>query len=257
MPTLNPPLNATPPADASLLGLVDVHCHCLPGLDDGPQDMDESLALCRVMVEQGVRTVVATPHQLGAYELSNTVPRVMAAVHDLQAALQAEQLPLTVLPGGDVHLDHRLDRLVLEEHVLTLADGRRWLMLEMPQEQFVDITALLHRLSDAGVQCLLSHPERYAWIQGHEADIINMRMHLGLRLQITAGSLLGDFGDVAGTLAWKWLEQGQADVVAGDAHALSLRPPRLRAAHAAIAARCGLSRADQVCLIQPLLMIAA
>ena len=87
---------------------VDVHCHCLPGLDDGPATMADALAVCRALVADGITTVIATPHQLGTYEASNLAPAVRAAVAALSAHLAAEGVPLRVVPGGDVRVDERL-----------------------------------------------------------------------------------------------------------------------------------------------------
>ena len=81
---------------------VDVHCHVLPGLDDGPATMADAVALCRLLAADGVTTVFATPHQLGTYEGANRPATVRAAVADLSAALAEADVPLRVLPGGDV-----------------------------------------------------------------------------------------------------------------------------------------------------------
>lgn len=87
---------------------VDIHCHCLPGLDDGAKTPEEALALCRALVADGVTTVVATPHQLGRYNRRNAAPVVRAAVEALQSQLDEAGVPLTVLAGADIRPDERI-----------------------------------------------------------------------------------------------------------------------------------------------------
>src|SRR3954466_2539362 len=110
---------------------VDIHCHCLPCLDDGPDSLVESLALCRALVADGITTVVATPHQLGRYDLRNGGPDIAQAAAALQRSLMVENIPLRVLPGADVRIDERIVRLMTEGHVLRLGGGS-YLLLELP-----------------------------------------------------------------------------------------------------------------------------
>src|SRR3954469_23259507 len=97
---------------------VDIHCHCLPCLDDGPDSLVESLSLCRALVADGITTVVATPHQLGRYDLRTSGTEIARAVAALRRSLMVEGIPLRVLPGADVRLDERILRLVADGHVL-------------------------------------------------------------------------------------------------------------------------------------------
>jgi protein-tyrosine phosphatase len=108
---------------------MDVHCHCLPGLDDGPVNTPEALALCRDLVADGIRTVVATPHQLGRYEGRNGGPQIRAAVAQLQQALAQEQIPLVVLAGADVRIDERIPELLESGEVLAVGEAGRYLLL--------------------------------------------------------------------------------------------------------------------------------
>src|SRR5690349_11893357 len=83
---------------------VDIHCHCLPGVDDGPMTMAEACSLCRALVDDGIRTVIATPHQLGRYEGRNSPEAIRCAVDGLCALLQAEAIELDIRAGGDVRV---------------------------------------------------------------------------------------------------------------------------------------------------------
>src|SRR5262245_38751404 len=103
------------------LPFVDVHCHILPGIDDGPKDWDSSLAMARIAVSNGIGVIVATPHQLGRYEC-NTRERILDLTAEAQRRVEREGLPLRILPGADVRIREDLAQLVGNGVVLTAAD---------------------------------------------------------------------------------------------------------------------------------------
>ena len=123
--------------DASLC--IDMHCHCLPGVDDGAQDLAEAQALCAALISEGINVVVATPHQLGRFSECNDASQIREAVLVLNETLKSEDIPLTVLPGGDVRVDERICQLLEADRILTLADGGRYILLELPHEIFINI----------------------------------------------------------------------------------------------------------------------
>ena len=229
---------------------VDIHCHCLPCVDDGPASVVDALALCRGLVEDGVTTVIATPHQLGRYAGRNDAAAVRQAVDGLNRSLMVEGVPLDVLPGADVRLDERIVRLLADDQVLTLADGGRYLLLELPHDTFIDPLPLLRHLLDQGVRPIVSHPERHRFLTAHPTVVAEWARH-GAALQLTAGSLTGDFGNTARRAAWYWLETGAAALVASDAHGMATRPPRLTDAIRLIARQLGEDCARRVCVDNP------
>src|SRR5262245_44755354 len=87
---------------------VDVHCHVLPGVDDGPATIDDSLAVCRALVRDGITTVIVTPHQLGRFEGRNLASDIRKRVGELQAILDLRRIPLRLVAGGEVRIDHRI-----------------------------------------------------------------------------------------------------------------------------------------------------
>lgn len=229
---------------------VDVHCHCLPGLDDGPRDLSESLALCSALVEDGFTTVVATPHQLGRYDFPERAAKIRAAVAELNTVLRQEAIPLVVVCGADVRIDERITRLISSGEVLTVADQRKHLLLELPHSQFVDPLALIKQLTALGVQTIMTHPERHRYLA---ADLGRPRAWIaaGARLQITAGSLLGAFGSAAHDYAWKLLEAGLVSMLATDAHHATERPPCMTAALDQVAAAHNEELARQLGAVAP------
>jgi protein-tyrosine phosphatase len=229
---------------------VDIHCHCLPGLDDGPATMDEALALCEELARDGVTTVVASPHQLGRYDRLNSASVIREAVAALVAALASQQIPLEVFAGGDVRIDERLPRLLEADEILTVADAGYHLLLELPHELFVDPLPTIDVLRERGLQSILTHPERHAYLYGTTDWAVDWIKH-GAVLQITAGSLLGDFGSHAFEQAWQLVERGLVSLVATDAHDTRRRPPRLTAALTSLAERIGADAARALVIDNP------
>ncbi len=228
-------------------GFTDIHCHCLPGRDDGPADGSGALSLCRALVADGVRTVVATPHQLGAYDGTNTGRQVREAVEHLNGTLAELKLPLTVLAGADVRIDERIPQLVESGDVVTVRDMRRYLLLELPHEVYVDPSSLLRDLHGMGIVAIITHPERHAFLAKHPEHVRRWAEYRAC-LQITAGSFCGGFGRLAQDAAWTFLQEPLPVVVATDAHDTAGRSPRLGEAYALLCRQLGRSAAETVCV---------
>lgn len=230
---------------------VDVHCHCLPGIDDGPANEAESLALCRALADDGITTVIATPHQLGRYDGRNSAAAVRTACLRLQDQLEKHQVPLTVKPGADVRVDERIAGLLKMDEILTLGDGRVHLLLELPHETYIDPQQLIRLLVARGLQPVVSHPERHAILRTRLSRVLPW-IEQGAVLQVTAGSLLGHFGPEAQAAGWRLLEAGTVAIIATDAHDTVRRPPCMTKAAAAIEKRLGFAIARLVCVENPL-----
>lgn len=233
---------------------VDIHCHCLPDIDDGPRTLGDALSLCRALVDDGITTAIATPHQLGRYDERggrNSARAIRAAVASLQTVLAAEKIPLSIRPGADVRLDERIPKLLEDDEILTLADGRRYLLLEFPKDVFLDPTRLLRALKSRGICGIISHPERQDFLTARP-QLVRPWVEEGAMLQVTAGSLSGEFGAAAERAAWDWLNLGWIELVASDAHGTSRRPPRMSVAINLIAQQLGEAEALRCCIQNPL-----
>ena len=230
---------------------VDIHCHCLPGLDDGPATLAESLALCGALVADGTTVVMATPHQLGGYEGINRAAVVRGAVERLNQTITAHGIPLRVVAGGEIRVDDQLMHLLEQDEVLTLGDSGTHLLLELPHDVMVDLRPLVRELIKRGITPIISHPERHGHIC-RKPDLILPWLQLGAILQVTAGSILGGFGLLAQKTAWHLLSTGKVSVVASDAHDISRRPPSMSDAIEAIKSRLGHAVARRICIENPL-----
>jgi protein-tyrosine phosphatase len=229
--------------------LIDLHCHLLPGVDDGSKNLAMSLDMARMACADGITTVVCTPHILPpVYE--NEGPEIKAAVTLLQEALSLADIPLHLLSGADVHMVPDLLSGLNDGRILTLA-GSRYLLLEPPHHvmppQFDDC---IFRLQSAGYVAILTHPERLSWIEPQYA-LVRRMVHKGLWIQLTAGSLTGRFGRRPCYWAERMLDEGLCHVLATDAHNTSTRPPHLARAQAMIEQRLGTAEANNISRVRP------
>jgi protein-tyrosine phosphatase len=240
--------------ESGLEGYVDIHCHCLPALDDGPSTLSEALDLCRALSADGAACVAATPHQLGRYDGCNDADSVRNAVSVFNKELRSNDIPLTVLAGADVRVDERICRLLEDDKILTLADGGKYILLELPHNIFIDIEPLLADLSSMGVYAVISHTERHPVI-AKKPDLMRKWLEYPAYLQITAGSLVGEFGIVAEKCAWRLLDAGLVSIVATDAHDLIARRPLMKAAFHRISGRFGAEIGRLVCFTNPLRVV--
>jgi protein-tyrosine phosphatase len=216
--TCDKPMNPPKP-------FTDIHCHLLPGLDDGASTLDEALAMAEMAVSDGIGTIVATPHQLGNHA-QNSGETIRAAVDRFQQTLRQRRIPLRVLPGADVRIEPDLVRKIRIGEVLTLADRRRHILLELPHDVYVPLDRLLADLSAVGIVGILSHPERNRGII-NQPGVLRPLVQRGCLLQVTAGSLTGVFGQQVQRFSESLVEQGLVHFISTDAHGTKARPPKL------------------------------
>jgi len=235
---------------ADNFGFVDIHCHCLPGVDDGPATKAEAFALCRALVADSISTVIATPHQLGRFSGCNEPTQVREKVSVFNEELKNSGIALTMMPGADVRVDERICQLLEADKILTLADGGKYILLELPHEVFIDITPLLIELASMGIQVIISHPERHPALVSQPKELLKWLGH-SAHLQITSASLLGQFGSTAQRAAWNLLTSGLSSLVATDSHDIKMRRPCLYAAFKEICSQLGETIANLVCIENP------
>lgn len=238
-------------SDELATDLVDLHCHCLPGVDDGPETDAEALDLCRALVADGIKTVVATPHQLGFFERYADSQQIRRSVASLNEALGTNGVGLEVLCGAEIRIEPCVPQLLRQDKLMTLADRQRYCLLEPPFDSLPDFRSALDELSQMNIRGVLAHPERNSVIAA-DPDLVMQWSQYDLIFQITATSILGDSGRRVKKAAWKLLNMPIRCIIATDAHGAQRRPPRLREAYAAVVDQEGLNRARELCVHEPL-----
>lgn len=220
--------------------MIDLHCHYLPGIDDGAQTLDEALALARAAVADGITHAVMTPHvHAGVYE--NRAAGIAAAVAQFRVALAQHGIALAISAGGEVRIGSEIIEMLAAHEIPFLGRlrGERVMLLEMPHGNLpVGAEKFTGWLRKQGVVPLIAHPERNKDVMRNLAKLAPF-IEQGCLLQVTAGSLVGHFGAVAERIARELLDRGDIFAVATDAHNLETRPPVMQAARAFLLADAG------------------
>ena len=231
--------------------MIDLHNHLLPGIDDGARKLEDALSLLRLARGDGVATVVATPHMKpGVYDNSReTILKMVAMVREAQQADEAAAVRL--LPGAEVYYTADLVARARDGGLMTLGDGGRYLLLELPYHQVpIGVDDTIFHLRLAGITPLMAHPERVAYyLQDVERVVASVR--LGALMQVTAGSISGRFGTAARDFALRMLERNLIHVIASDSHDARHRPPTLSEGLSAAAAVVGEEAARRMVLETP------
>ena len=231
--------------------MVDLHCHVLPGIDDGAESLEQSLEFCRAALEDGVSVLVATPHQKPGH-FDTTPEAIREKAEDLRRALREAAIPVEIVEGAEVYLSADLVASLREGKVCTLGNTGRYLLLELPYQQMpLRVEETVFQLKVAGVTPVLAHPERIAYFTA-DPDRLEKLVRLGCLSQITADALLGGFGEKTRDLSRRLLERGLVHVISSDAHDAIHRPPVLSRARDAAAEVVGTERARQMVSDVPL-----
>lgn len=229
--------------------MIDLHCHMLPAIDDGAGDVETSLAMARMAVEDGIRITACTPHIMpGVYE--NRGPDIRAAIDRLQKVLDESDIPLKLVTGADVHIAPDLVHGLKTGRILSLNDSRYFLFEPPHHIAPPRLEQLCFDVMSAGYMPLITHPERLTWIESHY-DVIKQMAHGGAWIQITAGAVTGRFGRRPKYWSERMLDEGMVHILATDAHNLRNRSPNLSHARDLIAERLGEQAAIDMVLTRP------
>jgi protein-tyrosine phosphatase len=229
--------------------MIDLHCHLLPGIDDGASDLSVSLEMARALVADGVSIVACTPHILpGLYH--NTGPQIRAATAQLQKVLNEQGVPLQLTTGADNHIVPDFVSQLRGGHLLSLADSR-YVLVEPPHHVAPPrLEEFFFNLLVANYVPILTHPERLTWIDSRY-DAVQRLVRAGGWVQITAGSLSGIFGRKARYWGERMLDEGWVHLIATDAHDVSRRPPNLSEGRELAAKRVGDAEAQNLVVTRP------
>lgn len=229
--------------------MYDLHCHLLPGIDDGSASLDVSLEMARLAVADGIQVTACTPHIYpGLYE--NDAQGIARAIEDLRRALAEEDIPLQLVMGADVHLDPSLVDGLRGGRIPTL-NGSRYFLFEPPHHVAPpQLEQSLFQVMAAGYVPVLTHPERLSWIDGRYA-LFSELVSRGVWMQLTAASITGKFGKVAAYWAHRFLDDGLVHIIASDAHHSRKRPPNLSEARDWVARRYGAAIAEDMVVSRP------
>lgn len=205
--------------------MIDIHHHCLPGVDDGPREWDEAVAMCRMAADEGIETIVATPHVLRGRWPSMPRPELEAKIAELRT--RVGDTPRLLL-GSEYFFAHDMPDVLRDGVSIVPLAGSRYVLVEFASNSIPPLVEQpFYRLQLDGWTPVIAHPERNIVFQ-HKPELLVTLIEHGARTQVTAGSLLGDFGPDAQRMARSWIRDGMVHFLATDAHNMTKRKPRMR-----------------------------
>jgi protein-tyrosine phosphatase len=227
--------------------MVDVHCHILPGLDDGPENVEISLAMAEAAIADGITHVVATPHSSNEYFFD--YPRVRALRAELQEKIGDR---LILATGCDFHLSPENLSALREDARRFCINQRDYLLVEFNEYSIPpSMDQTLHEIQLLGLRPVITHPERNAILR-LQTERLAKWVRLGCFIQVTAGSLTGVFGPGAQKDSLRWLADGLVHIVASDAHNTGRRPLKLQPAFELVRERFGDEKARALFVENPM-----
>jgi protein-tyrosine phosphatase len=226
--------------------MYDIHCHILPGLDDGPKTLEESLAMAEEAVADGITHVVGTPHASSTYAFD--FRKVRAARDELQEKLGDR---LIVATGCDFHFSPENIEALRQDGARFCVNQKDYLLVEFNEfsiPPWMDQT--LHELQLAGIRPIVTHPERNGILRTQPERLVKW-VRQGCFVQVTAGSLAGVFGPSAREVVWKWIGKGLIHFVSSDAHNTARRPLKLKFAFDDVKTHFGVEKAEGLFIHNP------
>lgn len=202
--------------------MIDLHCHLLPGVDDGSKSMDISLKLANDAVRDGIDYALLTPHHMNGVYL-NHKRAVIQQTQEFQVELDRHKISLKVFPGQEVRINGDLLTALDQDDILFADEGGQYLMLEFPDDDIPNYTSnMIYELMQRGIIPVIVHPERNTKIM-RQPDILYDLLNKGCLSQITAGSYVGIFGHKVQKFSKQLIQSGQVYIFASDAHNLPNR----------------------------------
>jgi protein-tyrosine phosphatase len=221
--------------------MIDIHCHILPGCDDGPMELADSLIMAKAAVSEGITHLFATPHHLnGNYE--NTKSEIMERVHRFNLSLMKAEIPLTIYSGQELRIHHELLKALNLDEILTLDNRGDYLLIELPSGEVPSFSLdIIYELGLRGITPILVHPERNRELM-EDPSLLFELVQEGVLTQLTAASIIGHFGKRVKNFSEKIIEHNLAHFIASDAHNVGSRNFFLNEAYETITRKFGINR---------------
>lgn len=209
--------------------MIDLHCHILPGIDDGAQTIDDSIAMAQKALDDGIKTILCTPHY--TYQFDNTKEIIQKKVKLLQAEFDHREIPVKLVAGQEIHLTGDLLEQIKQKKIQFIDRKDQYFLIEFPYNE-VPLYALplLEKTIKIGYRPIIVHPEcNEGFIQ--DPNRLLVFLEIGCLAQMTAPSVVGIYGKTVEKTAHKMLEHRMVQMLASDAHRLQDRNFYLKEAY--------------------------
>jgi protein-tyrosine phosphatase len=227
-----------------MIPLVDIHCHLLAGLDDGPQSDEDAMAMCKMAYEDGTRWICAGAHQNDHYP-AVTPDVIRKAAADLKGRLRAAGVHLSTMPCAEIMAHIDMEANWREGKLLSMADRKQFLLVEMPDGMFVELGQTITDFAAMKIRIVLAHPERQPELL-HGNGTIEDWIRLGALVQVSADSVTRPHTKADGKALRRWFRQGIVHAMGSDGHSPRRRSPRMGAAYHEVCRWAGQGVADRV-----------
>jgi protein-tyrosine phosphatase len=226
--------------------MIDIHHHLLFGLDDGPSDIEISVAMAEMSIQNGVTHIVCTPHSSDHFKFD---PALNLERLEMVRKRVGDRISLAL--GCDFHLMFDNIEDAIAHPAKYSINGKNYLLVEFPEHSISqNMREIFFRLSVAGLTSIITHPERNP-VLARQPERMAEWLRAGCYIQITAASLTGRFGKIAQRVSHDLLRRNWVNFIASDAHDLVSRPPMLRDAYQLVADKYGVETADRLCVHNP------
>ncbi len=196
--------------------MIDLHSHVLPGIDDGAQDMEMTLAMLRQAQELGFKKLLATPH-INEHTTPDILNQIKITYEQVVAEKDRAGIQLDLDLAGEIHFDNHILSW-LDHDFLKIGKRKKYIIFELPIQGLpIHMEEMIFKIGLRGVRPIMAHPERNTYVQ-QNSDRLNKWLEMGCIMQMNAGSITGDFGSAIRQLAWQLLNKGQIHLVCSDAH---------------------------------------
>ena len=218
--------------------MIDIHSHIIPAIDDGARSEDESLLILQAAIDDGIHTIVATPHY--NYKYYNEKSKILAEVEKLKQTIKTKNLKINILPGQEIRIYGELLADYESGKLMTLADNSRYMLVEFPFQHIPRYAEnLLYEIELYGVKPIIAHPERNREILNNPEKLYNL-VAKGALTQLTSSSITGYFGKEIQKFSNQIIKANLAHTIASDSHNISDRSFDMNEAYEIIEKKYGI-----------------
>jgi len=209
--------------------MVDLHCHLIPGVDDGPTTEAESLEMMKVAIQEGITVIAATPHHLNGKYINNRED-ILKAVEQLNGLVKSHQLPLKIVPGQEIRINGQFEEDYDNEKIVTVGGNTQYVLVELPSNHVPRYaTRLFYDIQLKNLRPIIVHPERNSEIIKNPEKLMQF-IEKGALVQVTAASITGCFGKKIQKFSFKLIEANAVQIIASDAHNITSRGFQMKGA---------------------------
>ncbi len=232
--------------------IIDIHSHILPGIDDGAKNMQETIEMIHMAVEEGIDAIIATPHyEVGAASEKNA--RYQEVFEEVQQYITGQQIPLQLYQGNEIYYSGSIPEILQQGRARTMNQSRYVLIEFSYGAEYISMQRALSMLLYAGYWPILAHVERYTTLR--KMNRLEEIVRMGVYIQLNASAIIGRDGWQTRRYCHKLLKNQLVHAIGTDAHGSQRRRPKIRECIAYLDKKYGIEYRKQICEHNPISII--